>query len=298
MNYRCNRCLIEQDQSQFYLYPDGKKRNHYCRSCQREIDRRRSTRPTDALNRNSRIVRGHKLNIIRALKNQPCVDCHQSFPSYVMDFDHLGLKTNNMSEMYRFGIRRIEQEAAQCEVVCANCHRIRTEIRGSIKTIRAKPSARPSRYPKDWKPDGPLSGKVKRCCLCKETRSIEYFGLAKAHSDGLSSKCKPCQAAYQARWHRDRPDERIAKTRSLNSIYREKGREYVASYKESRGCLDCGKRFPAIVLDFDHSRDKAFNIGQKAGRVSLDRIIQEIAKCEVVCANCHRVRTHLRRHST
>ena len=67
---------------------------------------------------------------------------------------------------------------------------------------------------------------------------------------------------------------------------------------KDRPCSDCGRRFPFYVMDFDH-RDRAeklFNIGADAlrGRCSIESLKREIAKCDVVCANCHRERTHAR----
>ncbi len=56
-------------------------------------------------------------------------------------------------------------------------------------------------------------------------------------------------------------------------------------------CADCGIRYPHYVMDFDHVR------GVKAGNVSLmkaegqAKLLAEVAKCDVVCSNCHRERT-------
>ena len=59
-------------------------------------------------------------------------------------------------------------------------------------------------------------------------------------------------------------------------------------------CLDCGNCFPPECMDFDHVRGvKVFSIGQ-FGQRKLDHVIAEIAKCDLVCANCHRVRTRKR----
>ncbi len=52
-----------------------------------------------------------------------------------------------------------------------------------------------------------------------------------------------------------------------------------------------------MVLEFDHLKDKAFNIGASLSGRSWASILDEIAKCEVVCANCHRRRTARRRGS-
>ena len=52
---------------------------------------------------------------------------------------------------------------------------------------------------------------------------------------------------------------------------------------------------PAHRTEFDHLRDKAFNIGAALSRRNWQAILDEMTKCEVVCANCHRRRTALRR---
>jgi hypothetical protein len=64
--------------------------------------------------------------------------------------------------------------------------------------------------------------------------------------------------------------------------------------KENAGCTDCGET-NHIVLDFDHLGNKKYNVSRMIhDGFSWAAIKKEIAKCEVVCANCHRIRTHLR----
>lgn len=64
--------------------------------------------------------------------------------------------------------------------------------------------------------------------------------------------------------------------------------------KEKSGCVDCGEK-NHIVLDFDHLQNKKYNISRMIhDGFSWEAIKKEIAKCEVVCANCHRIRTHIR----
>ncbi len=86
--------------------------------------------------------------------------------------------------------------------------------------------------------------------------------------------------------------------KAWNIYHREKARpaaEYIEIYKLNLGCFDCGYNSHAHALDFDHLRDKKFNIALAIGSKSLPIIIAEIEKCEVVCANCHRIRTANRR---
>jgi hypothetical protein len=60
--------------------------------------------------------------------------------------------------------------------------------------------------------------------------------------------------------------------------------------------MDCGQTFPPYVMDFDHVRgEKKYNVGLMASSgYSLKMIAAEIQKCDLVCANCHRIRTHQR----
>lgn len=59
-------------------------------------------------------------------------------------------------------------------------------------------------------------------------------------------------------------------------------------------CVDCNRRFPVICMDFDHLENKKFNIADMPRSVvSLKTLMAEIEKCDVVCACCHRVRTHV-----
>ena len=63
---------------------------------------------------------------------------------------------------------------------------------------------------------------------------------------------------------------------------------------KSEPCTDCGGKFHWCAMDFDHlgDEDKVLNVNIMVSRgFARDRILAEIAKCELVCANCHRVRT-------
>lgn len=73
--------------------------------------------------------------------------------------------------------------------------------------------------------------------------------------------------------------------------------EILNRIKLERGCADCGYRAHPVALEFDHlpGTIKGHNIARMAsGAHSLEAIFQEIKKCEVVCSNCHRIRTYER----
>lgn len=62
------------------------------------------------------------------------------------------------------------------------------------------------------------------------------------------------------------------------------------AYLREHPCIDCGESDP-IVLEFDHLRDKEFGIGKGFRDRAWQSVLDEMAKCDVVCANCHRRRT-------
>ncbi|HVT76395.1 MAG TPA: hypothetical protein VHD87_05145 [Acidimicrobiales bacterium] len=65
---------------------------------------------------------------------------------------------------------------------------------------------------------------------------------------------------------------------------------FLIRYLEAHPCVDCGETDP-LVLEFDHQRDKEFDIGRELLWRPWSKVLAEISKCEVRCANCHRRRT-------
>ena len=81
--------------------------------------------------------------------------------------------------------------------------------------------------------------------------------------------------------------------KAYHKEYKQRNRAFVKSLKETTPCIDCRCFYPSYVMDFDHLRDKKHNISEFVGRAtSLSKIKEEIAKCELVCSNCHRIRTY------
>mgnify|MGYP000353693845 CR=1 FL=1 len=68
--------------------------------------------------------------VIAELKSAPCLDCHRQFPPECMDFDHVrGAKAREIADLRSGTLARLLEEIAKCDLVCANCHRIRTRAR-------------------------------------------------------------------------------------------------------------------------------------------------------------------------
>jgi hypothetical protein len=151
---------------------------------------------------------------IRELKSNPCTECGEVFPWECMDFDHVrGEKKFRISTGSGRKRSIVEEELAKCELVCVNCHRIRT--------FKIRPQA-------------------------------------------------------------------------VHTIKSTTRNERIIQEAKNIPCMDCGKKFPTICMDFDHVR------GIKVRHVSTFRtgteksLMAEIDKCDIVCANCHRMRTQSR----
>jgi hypothetical protein len=75
-------------------------------------------------------------------------------------------------------------------------------------------------------------------------------------------------------------------------------REFVQTLKrENPFCTDCEYQWPVYVLEFDHvdPSTKLFNVGDAYAAPSLEALVEEIEKCELVCSNCHKIREFERR---
>lgn len=126
-----------------------------------------------------------------------------------------------------------------------------------------------------------------------QEKSACDFPKNASKSDGLGVVCLICQRAYNAEHYRNNKDQYVSKARR-RTIAR---KSLIASLKH-KPCAECGGVFITEVMDFDHvSGDKLFEIARGGLSCSNAAFMEEIAKCEVVCANCHRIRTWRRRQN-
>lgn len=103
-------------------------------------------------------------------------------------------------------------------------------------------------------------------------------------------------AASQAAKYQKNKDRLKARVEARRQRLMAPLKEYVDLAKVGP-CTDCGHTFPPVAMDFDHVRgEKKYHISAMVNTLlrPLDEIVAEIAKCELVCACCHRVRTQLR----
>lgn len=115
---------------------------------------------------------------------------------------------------------------------------------------------------------------TRECRRCGATKPLDEFQKIKSGKDGRGYLCKPCNVDYCT--------ER-----------KEKHRLALAQYKTERGCERCGYDTHDVALHFDHidRATKSFMIAQNTGR-SWKKLMEEVAKCRVLCANCHAIKTY------
>jgi len=134
MKIKCSKCQKRKDQSSF-AKNKGRAGSHaaYCSKCQSEYHkayyRKNKARHNERRYQNQILRREAKRAFVDKLKSGPCVDCITSYIPVVMEFDHVrGYKLFNLGDAVRMDVslEKIQAEAAKCDLVCANCHRIRT----------------------------------------------------------------------------------------------------------------------------------------------------------------------------
>lgn len=96
--------------------------------------------------------------------------------------------------------------------------------------------------------------------------------------------------AVHYRWVKNNPK----KIKTIYTRNRDKSKAFIDSFKK-RPCVDCGGYYPPYVMDFDHVRgNKKFNLSHYF-KGEKTKLINEMIKCQVICSNCHRIRTYNRR---
>jgi hypothetical protein len=132
--------------------------------------------------------------------------------------------------------------------------------------------------------------KTKICQKCKERKPVESFNKNRAKKDGLQNYCRFCQRESDKNYYSNNPSRRkqirIRARKEMDRLY-----GIVKEYLLSHPCVDCGNS-DIRVLEFDHVR------GIKTNCISImlvntvreEVLKKEIKKCEIRCANCHKIR--------
>ena len=129
---------------------------------------------------------------------------------------------------------------------------------------------------------------MKVCKTCKEEKALSEYRNYKRSPDGKEYSCKVYRRRQDKKYYTENEERREAMA-ARRDRKRLENRKFVLDYLKANPCTDCDET-DVIVLEFDHLRDKKHNIARMM-TYSRKEIEKEIAKCDVVCANCHRRRT-------
>ncbi len=128
---------------------------------------------------------------------------------------------------------------------------------------------------------------MKQCPKCRGNKEFSEFGKNITNYDGLQDYCRKCKSLQDKNYYKN--NKEVHKLRIKKYINQNRLRLW--NYLESHPCVDCGENNP-IVLEFDHTKeDKLFAVAKMVTKYSWENLEKEIAKCQIRCANCHRIRT-------
>ena len=126
--------------------------------------------------------------------------------------------------------------------------------------------------------------KTKKCSRCKSIKGVPEFNKNSTRKDGLADACKKCTREYGRKHYLKNKAYYIEKSDRAIANLRRRLREL----KSSIGCSKCQEKHPAC-LQFHHrdKNNKSFEICDAVFTRSWKKIEEEMAKCDILCANCH-----------
>jgi hypothetical protein len=136
----------------------------------------------------------------------------------------------------------------------------------------------------------------RRCGRCNKVKPLGDFNWRRKGRGQRDNLCRDCRSAYKREHYLANRQRYIDQARERKQLLALERTTYLIEYFRTHPCVDCGET-DAVVLEFDHLRDKLFDVAQSLPYRGWQSILDEIAKCEVVCANCHKRRTARRRGS-
>ncbi len=134
---------------------------------------------------------------------------------------------------------------------------------------------------------------VKKICPgCSQERDIERDFAWKHKEKGTRQRwCKSCQAEANRKHYQANKQIYLKRALTRNTMVNTENKQRLHSYLSAHPCVDCGQT-DIRVLEFDHVRGKSASITNLLKNTApWERIEAEIAKCEVRCVNCHRIKT-------
>lgn len=313
---RCSRCGELKPMAEFRVKDQVRgTRAVWCRTCRLEYGREHYRRNRPAYlaraRRRRQVERPRVRQLIDGyLRQHPCVDCGCRDIT-VLEFDHRDPRSKDVAVGQLARVAewpRVLREIEKCDVRCANCHRRRTaaqfrwaKVDGLVLDTTAVRPGRAGRYARIETPqqDELFSAEphgLRRCATCGELKPLFAFPFRYLQTGERQYYCRPCRAKYRRAHYERNKGDYVARAKVEMQMKREDSLIMVWEYLRGHPCVDCGET-DIISLEFDHMdpRHKRLEIGSMVGHYSSAKIIAEMQKCEVRCANCHRKRTAVQR---
>src|SRR6185369_6681821 len=133
---------------------------------------------------------------------------------------------------------------------------------------------------------------TKICIRCKLPRWIGDFAK---RGEKRIAQCKLCKRKVWLRWYKANHARHVAYNKITQNAIKLRNKTFIAEYLKDKSCLDCGNK-DTVVLHFHHRdpKNKFSEVSTMSHRgYSLENIVKEINKCDVLCSNCH-----IKRHNT
>jgi len=123
---------------------------------------------------------------------------------------------------------------------------------------------------------------MKICSKCKQEKELTEFNK---HRYGVTSWCKECVRDRSKQHY----EENNISLKEKQRLYIQQRREWFNEFKKTLKCIKCGENHIAC-LDFHHRdpKQKEFSIAGAVSHSNKEKVIKELEKCDVLCANCHR----------
>lgn len=138
---------------------------------------------------------------------------------------------------------------------------------------------------------------MKKCCSCNKKKKISKNNFYQRKSGSrvgeFYATCIKCLRKRGKKYYKEFYKKEYLKH---NKKRRRRNQDFINAIKTSNPCVDCGIKYSSHIMDFDHIDNKFKNVSAMVNNgYSIKTILEEISKCELVCSNCHRERTHKRK---
>jgi hypothetical protein len=135
-----------------------------------------------------------------------------------------------------------------------------------------------------------VGASIRTCGRCGQLKHVSEFAWRRKARGQRDNYCRSCRADYKREHYAAHRERYIANALRRKRALAAERATYLVAFFRRRPCVDCGETDP-LVLEFDHLEEKSFGIAKGLRDHNWQSVLDEIAKCDVVCANCHRRRT-------